>query len=105
MLIFKTAKVSQTAFFKSTYKDLGCVDQAIRQLNRPSSWIFCADQGKRVRRRSSCAEPDLRVSHFLKEALFVGLEIAFGLRPINNASLVKSNKDAIMLHVTTSRDR
>jgi hypothetical protein len=28
MLIFKTAKVSQTAFFKSTYKELGCVDQA-----------------------------------------------------------------------------
>jgi hypothetical protein len=81
MLIFKTAKVAQTAFFKSTYKDLGCVDQAIRQLKRPSSWIFCADQGKRVRRDQAVAEPDLRVSHFLKEALFVGFGNRFWLAP------------------------
>jgi hypothetical protein len=62
MLIFKTAKVSQTAFFKSTYKDLGCVDQAIRQLNGPSSLIFCADQGKRVRRDQAVQSPTYELS-------------------------------------------
>jgi hypothetical protein len=62
MLIFKTAKVSQTAFFKSTYKDLGCVDQAIRQLNGPSTLIFCADQGKRVRRDQAAQSPTYELS-------------------------------------------